>query len=275
MAQNIVAELRGSQPRPFAYTPVGELALVGRHSGVARIYGHNFSGPLAWIMWRTTYLAKMPGAIQRSRIFGDWLTDLLVGRATISCAATPERGKMTSNERYEVIIIGTGAGGGTLAYHLANAGKRVLILERGSFLPQEKPNWDTTAVFLDNRYHTKDVWTDKDGKALHPGTGYWVGGNTKVYGAALFRLREEDFGVLHHKGGISPGWPVKYDVFEPYYTQGRRAVLCARKTGHRSNRTAPQRTNIPIRRSPTNRACRRFRTICRRWACSPFPARSA
>lgn len=123
-----------------------------------------------------------------------------------------------ANERYEVIIVGTGAGGGTLAYHLANAGKRVLILERGSFLPQEKPNWNTADVFLDNRYHTKDVWTDKDGHALHPGTGYWVGGNTKVYGAALFRLRAEDFGVLHHKGGISPEWPVKYDEFEPYYT---------------------------------------------------------
>jgi choline dehydrogenase-like flavoprotein len=120
--------------------------------------------------------------------------------------------------RYDVIIIGSGAGGGTLAYHLANAGKSVLILERGSFLPQEKENWNTTAVFLDNRYHTKDVWTDKEGRELHPGTGYWVGGNTKVYGAALFRLRERDFGVLHHKGGISPEWPVKYDVFEPYYT---------------------------------------------------------
>ena len=126
---------------------------------------------------------------------------------------------MTSAGQYDVVIIGSGAGGGTLAYHLANAGKRVLILERGSFLPQEKPNWDTTAVFLDNRYHTKDVWTDKDGKLLHPGTGYWVGGNTKVYGAALFRLREQDFGVLHHKGGISPEWPVKYDEFEPYYTK--------------------------------------------------------
>lgn len=121
-------------------------------------------------------------------------------------------------DSYDVIIIGTGAGGGTLAYHLANAGKRILILERGGFLPQEKMNWDTSSVFLDNRYHTKETWIDKDGKPLHPGTGYWVGGNTKVYGAALFRLRKEDFEVLHHKGGISPEWPVKYDVFEPYYT---------------------------------------------------------
>jgi choline dehydrogenase-like flavoprotein len=89
-------------------------------------------------------------------------------------------------------------------------------------LPREKENWSTAAVFLDNRYHTKDVWTDSSGRALHPGTGYWVGGNTKVYGAALFRLRKEDFGVLHHKGGISPAWPVPYEAFEPYYTQAER-----------------------------------------------------
>jgi choline dehydrogenase-like flavoprotein len=129
---------------------------------------------------------------------------------------------VSTSERYEVVIIGTGAGGGTLAYHLAKAGKRVLILERGPFLPREKPNWSTEAVFLENRYHTKETWTDKNGKELRPGTGYWVGGNTKVYGAALFRLREEDFGVLQHKGGISPEWPVKYDIFEPYYTQAER-----------------------------------------------------
>jgi choline dehydrogenase-like flavoprotein len=138
---------------------------------------------------------------------------------------------MSSSERYEAIVIGTGAGGGTLAFHLANAGKRVLILDRGSFLPREKPNWNTTAVFLDNRYHTKDVWTDKEGHELHPGTGYWVGGNTKVYGAALFRLREEDFGVLRHKSGISPEWPVKYDVFEPYYTKAEELFCVHGKQG--------------------------------------------
>ncbi len=120
-------------------------------------------------------------------------------------------------EHYEVIIIGTGAGGGTLAHTLARAGKKILVLERGPFLPREQENWDTKAVFLDNRYHTKDVWTDKDGKDIHPGTGYWVGGNTKVYGAACFRLREQDFGEVHHEGGLSPAWLVKYDEFEPYY----------------------------------------------------------
>jgi choline dehydrogenase-like flavoprotein len=121
--------------------------------------------------------------------------------------------------RYDAIIIGTGAGGGTLALHLAQAGKRILILERGPFLPQEKFNWNTSAVFLDNHYHTKDVWKDKDNLDLHPQQAYYVGGQTKVYGAALFRLRAQDFGIIHHKDGISPAWPLTYNDFEPFYTR--------------------------------------------------------
>lgn len=132
---------------------------------------------------------------------------------------------------YDIVIIGSGAGGGTLAYRLANAGKKILILERGSFLPQEKPNWNTVAVFLENRYHTSEVWTNSDGKELHPQTGYWVGGNTKVYGAALFRLREKDFERLEHKGGVSPEWPLKYDVFEPYYTEAEKIYEVHGKQG--------------------------------------------
>jgi choline dehydrogenase-like flavoprotein len=120
---------------------------------------------------------------------------------------------------YDAIVIGTGAGGGTLALHLAQAGKNILILERGPFLPQEKLNWDTSAVFLDNRYHTRETWQDKDGKPLHPQQSYFVGGQTKVYGAAMFRMRAEDFGVIQHKGGISPAWPITYADMEPFYCQ--------------------------------------------------------
>lgn len=124
-----------------------------------------------------------------------------------------------SHEHYDVIIIGTGAGGGTLAHRLAGGGKRILLLERGTFLPREKENWDAAEVFQKDRYHTDEVWKDKDGKDLHPGTGYWVGGNTKVYGAAVLRLRERDFEAVAHSDGVSPEWPVKYGDFEPYYTQ--------------------------------------------------------
>jgi choline dehydrogenase-like flavoprotein len=125
---------------------------------------------------------------------------------------------MNSNH-YDVMIIGTGAGGGTLAYHLAPSGKKMLILERGGYVPREKANWDPQVVNVDAHYNTKESWLDKDGKDLHPHTNYYVGGNTKFYGAALFRLRKEDFGELHHHGGISPAWPIRYEDMEPYYTQ--------------------------------------------------------
>lgn len=125
-------------------------------------------------------------------------------------------------ESYEVIIIGSGAGGGTLAYSLAKAGVKVLLIERGDYLRREKENWDPHAVFVDNRYHTKELWYDKEGKAFAPGTNYFVGGNTKVYGAALLRLREEDFGEIKHYGGISPAWPLTYKEFQPYYLQAEK-----------------------------------------------------
>jgi choline dehydrogenase-like flavoprotein len=122
-------------------------------------------------------------------------------------------------ERFDVVIIGTGAGGGTLAHGLANAGKRILLLERGNFLPREMTNWDPGPVFIDGRYITPDTWYDADGAAFQPQVHYFVGGATKMYGAALYRLRPGDFGDLRHVDGISPAWPVSYDDFEPYYTK--------------------------------------------------------
>lgn len=125
---------------------------------------------------------------------------------------------MSNNDHYDVIIIGSGAGGGTLAYKLAPSGKRILLLERGGYVPREKENWSTRAVNLEGKYNTKESWFDKDGEPLHPHTNYFVGGNTKFYGSALFRMRERDFGGLRHHGGISPAWPISYDELEPYYT---------------------------------------------------------
>ncbi len=126
---------------------------------------------------------------------------------------------MAQDKHYDVIIIGTGAGGGTLAYALAPSGKRILLLERGDYVRREKENWSSQSVNLDARYNTKEVWQDKSGKALHPHTNYYVGGNTKFYGAALFRLRERDFGEIRHHGGISPAWPISYQDLESYYTR--------------------------------------------------------
>ena len=126
---------------------------------------------------------------------------------------------MSHPQSFDVIIIGTGAGGGTLAQHLAPSGKRILLVERGDYVPREKGNWDSRSVNLEGKYQTKEVWKDSEGKDLHPHTNYWVGGNTKFYGAALFRLRKEDFGELRHHGGVSPAWPIAYEELEPYYTK--------------------------------------------------------
>jgi choline dehydrogenase-like flavoprotein len=129
---------------------------------------------------------------------------------------------MTTTDRFDVIIIGSGAGGGTLAHTLAPTGKRVLILERGEYVPREQDNWNARAVNVEGRYQTKEQWRTHDGAPLHPHTNYWVGGNTKFYGAALFRLRREDFGEIRHHGGLSPAWPLGYDDLEPYYLEAER-----------------------------------------------------
>jgi choline dehydrogenase-like flavoprotein len=138
---------------------------------------------------------------------------------------------MNTNEQYDVIIIGTGAGGGTLLHTLKDSGKKILVLERGDFLPQEKANWDAIEVFSNERYHTTERWKDKHNKDFRPGTGYWVGGNTKVYGAALYRMREKDFETVQHEGGISPEWPLTYSDFEPYYTKAEKLYNVHGKTG--------------------------------------------
>jgi len=124
--------------------------------------------------------------------------------------------------QYDVIIIGSGAGGGTLARHLAASGKSILILERGGWLPREIQNWDAGEVFVKNRYVPHETWYDSNGKPFQPGIHYCVGGATKMYGAALYRLRKEDFGETKHYDGISPAWPISYDEMEPYYTKAEQ-----------------------------------------------------
>lgn len=144
-------------------------------------------------------------------------------------------------QHYDIIIIGTGAGGGTLARKLAPTGKKILILERGDYIPREKENWDTEEVFLKARYKAKEKWTDKNGKSFHPGIHYCVGGNTKVYGAALLRMREQDFLEVKHHGGISPAWDLKYSDFAPYYLEAEKLYSVHGLRG--SDPTEPTETN--------------------------------
>jgi choline dehydrogenase-like flavoprotein len=135
------------------------------------------------------------------------------------------------SEHYDVIIIGTGAGGGTLAHKLAPSGKRILVLERGGYLPREPENWDSKEVFLKSRYVTTERWYDKHGERFRPHAQYFVGGNTKFYGAILFRLRRQDFGEIRHHGGISPAWPLSYADLEPYYDEAERIYLVHGQAG--------------------------------------------
>ena len=117
----------------------------------------------------------------------------------------------------DVVIIGSGVGGGTLANRLVQHGLAVTILERGDYLPQEPENWDVNAVFASQKYVPLETWLDKEGTAFRPGTYYYVGGSSKMYGAAMLRLREKDFEELEHAGGVSPSWPITYRQLAPYY----------------------------------------------------------
>jgi choline dehydrogenase-like flavoprotein len=137
------------------------------------------------------------------------------------------------SESYDFIIIGTGAGGGTLLYALRDTGAKILVLERGDFLPREDENWQVKAVFDEKRYKPKEQWLNiEDGREFQPGVHYFVGGNTKVYGAALPRFRREDFGALEHEGGTSPAWPVSYEELEPYYHLAESIYAVHGEPGH-------------------------------------------
>ena len=120
---------------------------------------------------------------------------------------------------YDLIVVGSGPGGASLAHRLAPTGRRILLIERGDYLPREQENWSSKTVFVDGKYQAPETWHGAKGETFHPGLHYYVGGNSKVYGAALFRLRERDFDEVQHQHGISPAWPLKYDTFEPFYTE--------------------------------------------------------
>jgi len=126
------------------------------------------------------------------------------------------------HDHYDLIVVGSGPGGGALVHRLASSGKRILVLERGDYLPRTQANWDSKTVFVDGAYQARDTWYGADGSSFHPGLHYCVGGNSKVYGAALLRMREQDFGALLHADGLSPAWPLGYDTFEPYYAEAER-----------------------------------------------------
>ena len=146
-------------------------------------------------------------------------------------------------DRYDIIIIGSGAGGATMAYGLAQTEARILILERGDFVPQEEENWNPEAVWKNLRYQTKERWLDEHGQEFSPYSHYNVGGNTKFWGSVLYRLRREDFQAVEHLDGTSPAWPIDYDTLAPYYEQAER--LYHVRGQHGLDPTEPPRSAFP------------------------------
>lgn len=170
---------------------------------------------------------------------------------------------------YDIVILGTGAGGGTLAYGLREAGARILLIERGDYLPQEPENWQPDAVFGQNRYKTKETWEDDEGRPFKPGVHYYVGGNTKVYGAALPRFRREDFDAVEHEGGVSPAWPIGYDDLEPYYARAEALFRVHGQPG--DDPTDPPRvTPFPYPAVPHEPAIEALAEALRRQGLHPF-----
>ena len=145
---------------------------------------------------------------------------------------------MSSQNHYDLIVVGSGPGGGALTHRLASTGKRILVIERGDYLPRSQANWDAKTVFIDGAYQTREKWHAGDGSTFTPGLHYFVGGNSKMYGSALLRMRERDFGELRHVDGISPAWPLPYEAFEPYYAQAEALFQVHGQRGEDPNEPA-------------------------------------
>ncbi len=152
------------------------------------------------------------------------------------------------NQRFDIIIIGTGAGGGTMAHALSETSARVLVIERGDFVPQEEENWDPEAVWKHLRYRAREQWLDDRGRPFTPYTHYGVGGNTKFWGSVLYRLRREDFQALAHVDGVSPAWPIDYETLEPYYERAERLYHVRGEGG--ADPTEPPRGPFPYAAIP-------------------------
>jgi choline dehydrogenase-like flavoprotein len=146
-------------------------------------------------------------------------------------------------EHYDIIIIGTGAGGGTMARALSESEARILIVERGDFVPQEAENWNPSAVWRQLRYQTTEQWLDDRGQEFRPYTHYNVGGNTKFWGSVLYRLRREDFQETQHFDGVSPAWPIDYDTLAPYYERAEQMYHVRGEAG--ADPTEPPRGPFP------------------------------
>src|SRR5262249_40175549 len=170
---------------------------------------------------------------------------------------------------YDIVTIGSGAGGGTIAHALASSGARLLIVERGDFVPQEDANWSPEAVWRDLRYRAKETWLDERGREFNPYTHYNVGGNTKFWGSVLYRLRREDFQEVAHTDGVSPAWPIDYETLSPHYARG--AQLYQVRGGVADDRADPPRGPYPFPAVPHAAGMARIAERLREQGLHPSP----
>jgi choline dehydrogenase-like flavoprotein len=170
---------------------------------------------------------------------------------------------------FDIIIIGSGAGGGTIARELASTGRKILIVERGDFIPQEDQNWNPTAVWKDLRYRTTESWLDASGQPFVPYTHYCVGGNTKFWGTVMFRLRPEDFKETQHIDGVSPAWPIDYEMLAPFYDRAERMYDVHGQAG--IDRTEGPRGPFPLPPVPHSKVVGDIVDQLRAQGLNPFP----
>lgn len=171
---------------------------------------------------------------------------------------------------YDIIIIGTGAGGGTLAYALAPTGAKILMLDRGTPIPREPENWNPEQLYQQRRYQTDEPWYDDRGKPIEPNVYHRVGGNTKVYGGALLRMRPQDFRAVTHQDGHSPEWSIDYDTLAPYYTQAEQLYKVHGKRGI-DPREAPEPADYPFPPLPHSPQIQAVAERLTAVGLSPFP----
>lgn len=182
---------------------------------------------------------------------------------------------MTSmnHESCDLLIIGSGVGGGAVALQLAGSAAKVLVLERGPELPREAQNWEPEALFCERRYHCGETWY-ADGRPFRPGMFYFVGGHTKFFGTAMLRFRERDFGALVHDEGVSPAWPIRYTDLEPWYGEAERLFDVRGQAG--VDPTEPPRsTGFAHGPVPHEPLLREIEARLRAQGLKPFPMPSA
>ena len=122
-------------------------------------------------------------------------------------------------EDIDVVIIGSGMGGASFAAGLASTGVRIVIVERGQQLADSPDTRDDAAIFRRGVFRPKEIWLDGKSQGFNPGNYYYVGGNTKFYGAVLIRYRAQDFAPIQYAEGATPGWPFAYEELEAWYSR--------------------------------------------------------